>query len=319
MKRQQLYKKARQNIEKQRQNAESQQLAAMQQLMQTQPRLREIQAQIAQAGAQAAILAAGGNPAAAREKLAQQQALSAQKQQLLAQLQAGQATALPACPHCQGSGWQAGSTCSCVLNEMKRLRREEISTNGPLQLCRFESFKLERYPETFTDSGQTIPCRQLMGNILSDCVHWAQDFGPYSQSLFMYGNAGLGKTHLALSIACAVLERGFDVIYLSAAPAFSQLTQGASGGGGDELFASMLQADLLVLDDLGTEFLNAYVRGKLYELVNARMNRRPTIYTTNIYSRQVLEQRYDEKISSRLLGSCHPMRFFGEDLRLQKP
>jgi DNA replication protein DnaC len=165
------------------------------------------------------------------------------------------------------------------------------------------------------ERGVPLRPRERMAGILEDCRHWAAEFGPRSPSLYMYGYAGLGKTHLALSIAQRVLERGFDVIYVSAQRAFATIAAGEDDG---ELYETMLEADLLVLDDLGTEYLNAYLRSRLYDLVNTRMRRRPTIYTSNICSQELLEQRYDEKTASRLLGECHLMRFWGEDIRLQR-
>jgi len=198
---------------------------------------------------------------------------------------------------------------------VKRLRRRQINDAGPLMLCRFENFSLDYYPQRMENLG--FSPRATMEAILQECRDWAADFGPHSQSLYMYGDAGLGKTHLALSIASEVLDAGHDVIYVSAHSAFATVAEQRFDGGG-EFFRSMLQADLLVLDDLGTEFLDAYTRGKLYELVNTRLYRRPTIYTSNIWRTEQLEQRYDEKISSRLLGECHLMRFWGHDIRLQK-
>ena len=78
----------------------------------------------------------------------------------------------------------------------------------------------------------------------------------------------------------------------------------------------MQEADLLVLDDLGTEFVTNYTVSALYELVNTRMLRRlPTIYTTNIQKEDVLRARYTEKTASRLLGSCEVLDFYGTDQR----
>jgi DNA replication protein DnaC len=268
--------------------------------------------------AAAARLSALGRHEEARQRLEEAGGRQAEKDALMKAAGAAEADFEPGyfCPVCGDTGRVNGVVCGCVRAEMLRLRREEINRSGQLALCRFENFSLEMYPETLEENGAAVHPRDGMRAILADCRDWAGEFGPHSPSLYMFGNAGLGKTHLALSIASQVLDAGHDVIYVSAQNVFAAIA--GAWGAQEDLFGSMLDADLLVLDDLGTEFLNAYVAGKLYELVNGRMGRRPTIYTTNICSKKMLDARYDEKVTSRLLGECHLMRFWGEDIRLKK-
>ena len=78
------------------------------------------------------------------------------------------------------------------------------------------------------------------------------------------------------------------------------------------------QYDLLILDDLGTEFVTPYFITVFYSLLNNRLGAGlPTIITTNITDGALLEKRYTEKISSRL-SAFIPFRFLGEDIRPQK-
>ena len=86
----------------------------------------------------------------------------------------------------------------------------------------------------------------------------------------------------------------------------------------DDWLNACKEADLLILDDLGTEFMTQLTVSVLYELVNTRMLcRRPTIYTTNIVDQAVFEARYTEKVASRMLGNCRMFKFFGTDQRLK--
>ena len=86
----------------------------------------------------------------------------------------------------------------------------------------------------------------------------------------------------------------------------------------EEWLTACKEADLLILDDLGTEFLSAVTISALYELINTRMlTHRPTIYTTNITDQQVFITRYTEKVASRMLGNCKMFKFFGTDQRLK--
>ena len=319
MNRQKLYHTAKAIVENRRQAALLDALRRKQELYATYPQLQDLDRRITETGATAASLAAGGDRPSAAQKLEEVKQLSADKEALLASLGKGSGWLQPnyQCSLCRDTGRHNGVVCQCVDEEMRRLRREEINLSGPLTLCRFENFRLDYYPEKMEQDGSIVHPRRTMACILQDCLDWASEFGPRSQSLYMFGYSGLGKTHLALSIAAQVLDRGHDVIYVSAQSVFSSLVS-SDREVGEDLFASMLRADLLVLDDLGTENVTAYLRARLYELVNGRMGRRPTIYTSNICRPEVLEGRYDEKIASRLLGDCHLMRFWGEDIRLSE-
>ena len=87
----------------------------------------------------------------------------------------------------------------------------------------------------------------------------------------------------------------------------------------DEGLAACQEADLLILDDLGTEYISQLTISVLYELINTRMLcHRPTIYTSNIVDSSIFEARYTEKVASRILGSCQIFKFFGTDQRLKR-
>ncbi len=316
MNRQEYFRQAKITVERRQQAAETRAIHRREEIYAQIPELALLDEQKTIAGAEAARLAADGFKKEAEEKLALVHDIGKRKKLMLAQHKIAEDELQPKyhCPYCNDSGRKGDEICQCVLTEVKRMRRQHINEAGPLSLCRFENFSMEYYPEAMADS--VVNPKQAMEAIFEDCKAYAQDFGPRVGSLFMYGDAGLGKTHLALSIASEVLEKGYDVIYVSAQSAFAEITNTRFEQGGGTLFESMLEADLLVLDDLGTEYLDAYVMGRLYELINGR-TRKPTIYTTNITRQDLLYQRYTEKIASRLLGQGHLMRFWGKDIRLQ--
>ena len=82
----------------------------------------------------------------------------------------------------------------------------------------------------------------------------------------------------------------------------------------DEWLAACQEADLLILDDLGTEYITPLTISVLYELINTRMlTHRPTIYTTNITDQSVFVARYTEKVASRMAGRCNDVQVFGTD------
>ena len=222
------------------------------------------------------------------------------------------------CPECRDTGIVNGKTCTCVEEVARTLRREEINQASPLGLCKFSTFDVNRYPAA-VESELGRPTRDYMAQLLEFCRKYAEKFSSQSRNLLFMGTAGLGKTHLALAIADAVLDGGHDVLYTSSAALMTRLGREQFDRDADEEWLTACkEADLLILDDLGTEFLSAVTISALYELINTRMlTHRPTIYTTNITDQQVFITRYTEKVASRMLGNCKMFKFFGTDQRLK--
>lgn len=225
------------------------------------------------------------------------------------------------CRICQDTGVAEGKTCQCVRREMQRLRREEIEAMSSLSVTSFDTMKLDYYPNTRDpQTGRSI--RQYMAELLADLQDYAAAFDLNSENLMLTGNAGLGKTHAALAVAGAALDKGYDVIYISSPDFFSRVETLHFGsdpaGEKDALLDTVSGADLLILDDLGTEFNSSFVISTLYSLLNDRLGRRrPTILTTNITDGTLLEKLYTEKVASRI-SAFIPYRFLGEDIRLKK-
>ena len=225
------------------------------------------------------------------------------------------------CRLCEDTGIVDGRTCSCVHKVMQQLRRSEIEALSSLSISSFDTMELRYYPARM-DASLGEPVRSYMSTLLDDLRGYADEFDTTSESLMLLGNAGLGKTHAALAIAGEVLEKGFDVIYVSSPDFFSKLEAlhfGSDPAGEEEmLLRTAAGADLLILDDLGSEFNSSFLISTLYSLLNNRLGAKlPTIVTTNITDGALLEKLYTEKISSRL-SSFVPFLFMGDDIRAQK-
>ena len=268
-------------------------------------------------------LARLGAAQASAEKLAEKQAeldaIEAERQQLLVQNGFAADFLQPKyrCPICQDTGRDGSRPCRCVEQRVRALRRAELMRAAPLERSRFDNFDVSRYPDRPVPGGSTS-IRRIMENNLDYCREYADHFGPGCPSLFLTGDAGLGKTHLALAIAGVLLERGVDLLYLPSQTAFAQIEQDRRDDP-DATLGAMLDAELLILDDLGSEYLTPYLASCLYRLVDTRLvSGRPTIYTSNLQRQQTLNNRYGEKVGSRLFGECEILRFYGDDLRLSR-
>ncbi len=175
------------------------------------------------------------------------------------------------CRLCEDTGIVDGRTCSCVHKVMQQLRRREIEGLSSLSISSFDTMELRYYPARL-DASLREPIRSYMSTLLDDLRGYADEFDTTSESLMLLGNAGLGKTHAALAIAGEVLEKGFDVIYVSSPDFFSKLEAlhfGSDPAGEEEmLLRTAAGADLLILDDLGSEFNSSFLISTLYSLLN---------------------------------------------------
>ena len=285
------------------------------------PALRHAEEEVRVRGVRCALAGASG-----KDRTAAAAALAKAKQDLTALLASSGRPADALEPHftckkCQDTGTFEGHTCICVHKLMQKLRREEIESLSSLSISSFDTMELRYYPNTMDDKlGE--PVRSYMSSLLAELRAYAEEFDRSSESLMLFGNAGLGKTHAALAIAGIVLEKDFDVIYVSSPDFFSKLEAlhfGADPGGEEEtLLQTAAGADLLILDDLGTELNSSFFLSTLYSLLNNRLGAHlPTIVTTNITDGALLEKLYTEKISSRL-SAFVPCLFAGQDIRSQK-
>lgn len=213
------------------------------------------------------------------------------------------------CPLCRDTGSRGANICSCFEKLLKQTAYRELCEASPLAICSFDDFDLSYYDESR---------REFMRGIYEYCRCYAADFSSESPNICMYGGTGLGKTHLSLAIAGEVIERGFGVVYGSAPNLLSVLEREKFGRTTENSEEPLLSCDLLILDDLGAEFSTQFTVSALYNIINTRLLRRlPTILSTNL-TIEGIEQRYSERIASRLIGEYTLLKFTGKDIRQLK-
>ena len=183
----------------------------------------------------------------------------------------------------------------------------------------FDTFSTDWYPDRYDrDIGVTV--REHMETVYDICGDFAHQFGRRPANLLLFGAPGLGKTHLSAAIAREVSEKGFSVVYDTAGHVFGQFEQQkfAREEEADDHVERVLNCDLLILDDLGSEMTTAFVQSALYQIVNTRLlERRSTIISTNLTPEKI-SQRYSPQIASRIEGEYTLLPFVGEDIRKLK-
>ena len=135
------------------------------------------------------------------------------------------------------------------------------------------------------------------------------------------GPTGLGKTFLSNCIAKELLDLGKTVLYQTAPVMLDSIIK-SKFENSSELMDHILDVDLLIIDDLGTETMNNMKFTELFNIINTRLLNQnhkitKTIISTNMDLKDIFDV-YDERIGSRIVGNYYVCKFFGDDIRLRK-
>lgn len=219
------------------------------------------------------------------------------------------------CKKCEDTGFVGGYVCECRIQILKDIAKNSLASVSPSANCTFSNFNLDFYPLP-ADSATGVSPRKRMSEIFEYCKCYAEDFGTDSESLYLHGATGLGKTHLSLAIANTVAENGFRVIYDSAQNILSSLEREKfSHNNSGEREKEILDCDLLIIDDLGSEFSTQFTVAAVYNIINTRLNRsKPVIISTNL-TKNELEAKYTQRVTSRIIGGYTSLLFLGKDIR----
>lgn len=277
-------------------------------------RLCEIDNEFSKIGAELALTALSGNTEKLETLKTLSTALSHEKAEILKKFDIKDAEY--ECAVCCDTGYVKGKICDCIKTAAAAIFAEEAGLLMPLKNCTFENFDLKYYSAEGKDGENP---KKRMTAVLKLCKEYALHFDPKtSKNLLFLGDTGLGKTHLTLAIVSEVIKKGYMPIYGSAENVFTSIEKEKFEGDGKGTYDSLLNCDLLVIDDLGSEMITASSKAALYNLVNTRLlSGKPTIINTNLSMKEI-EAKYTARIASRFIGEYDWNKFLGEDIRQQK-
>jgi len=314
-----MYRKAERILESRRDNAVMEAELRSEEIRNSLPAVSAIQKQLSQIGLELSRLFfhKDNAPAKVEELRTRSKALVAERGKLLQQNGYREDAMQPhyVCSVCEDRGFISGRMCACHKQLLKELMREEVGKTAPLNKCTFENFDLSYYTQTPDESG--IVPRERAEKILEAARRYAQNFTPERKNLLFLGKTGLGKTHLSLAILNVVINRGYSVCYGTSQNICDDLQAEQFGRGDTAVYSKrqVLESDLLVLDDLGTEPENQYSLATIYNIINSRiLAGKPTIISTNYELPQLLK-KYDQRITSRVTGEYTKMQILGSDIR----
>ena len=219
------------------------------------------------------------------------------------------------CAECFGTGTKLDpvkGAIPCPCRRPDRFKKLLAAARIPRRYaeCSFESFKCA--PGTSQDNG-LLAAQRLVAEF------------PVDRGLLFMGPAGVGKTHLAVSIIKGLVGKGFGGVFCEFGSLLKEIQDSynpISKSSELKVLAPIYETDVLVLDELGATIPTDWVRDTMYQIINKRYNdRKLTIFTTN-YSdarrsdkEQVLEDRIGTRLRSRLYEMCTKVVLDGGDYR----
>ena len=233
------------------------------------------------------------------------------------------------CKICNDTGFIQGDNssilCNCIKQKLFNIEYNK-SNIGNLEKENFEKFNLNIYSDEINIEkyNSNISPRENIKNIKSICENFIKNFDNADEkNLLFTGNTGLGKTYLSNCIAKELLSKGKTVLYQTSSVMLDNIIDFKFGKSpSKDIYNSILDVDLLIIDDLGTESINNIKFSELFNIINNRLLNQhnhitKTIISTNL-SLKNLFAVYDERIVSRFVGYYNICKFFGDDIRFKK-
>lgn len=283
-------------------------------LRETEPALAETERLLAALGAKIAMTAMSGNADAVTALRERALPLEQKKQSILKKHGLADGPAY-SCPLCRDTGFVDGNPCGCLETTARAVLLEELF-GDICDMPTMDGFDLSYYPDEPDKEGR-VP-RKIMASTLRIAKEFIETF-PDRRNLLFIGGCGLGKTHLSLALAAEIALRGYRVVYGSAQNILTRAVRESMDWNGDGDYVDrLLSCDLLVMDDLGTEFSTQPGNAMLFQLIDARLQSgRSTVINTNL-GYEELERRYEPRIVSRFTGQYIRRGFLGNDIRQLK-
>lgn len=224
------------------------------------------------------------------------------------------------CKDCKDTGYIDNKKCHCFKQEIINVVYSQSNIKNILSRENFNSFSFEYYSDEDINPTTGLSSLETVRRAVTECKHFIEDFDNKPKNLFLYGNTGVGKTFLSNCVAKELLEKGYSVIYFTAFQLFDILSKGVFDRDADAIAAhqNIFDCDLLIIDDLGTEFANSFTTSQLFLCVNERLLRqKSTIISTNLNLNQTIDM-YSERTWSRISSNYTLIKLFGDDIRIMK-
>ena len=221
------------------------------------------------------------------------------------------------CPDCQDTGFRDGQPCHCFLQLATELSLADHTTVMPD--VGFEDFSLSYYSPRDIDAKTGRSAYEFAEKALSEARRFVKEFDGKFSNILLYGPPGTGKTHLSNCIGNDLKKSGHTIVYLTAYELFETMKRHAFSADGTEedAYRRLFSCDLLMIDDLGSEFVNSLTNVMLFEIINERiLTKRSTLISTNLDLAR-LNDIYTDRTFSRIWQNYTILHLTGENIRMR--
>ncbi|WP_125154188.1 ATP-binding protein [Clostridium rectalis] len=219
------------------------------------------------------------------------------------------------CTKCKDTGFIGTKKCKCFKYNLNKILYNNSELGCVLKKDNFSNFNFNFFSPQKSPQEPKSP-RKNMEEIVSKCWSFIDNFQFTEENLLFYGSSGTGKSFLSNCIAKELLDKGYMVVYRTAVDLITDLKQIRFNSDID-LEDLLINCDLLIIDDLGTEPLSEFSKSEFFNLLNRKLlKRKKMIISTNFRIEELLKT-YSERVSSRLFGNFTLHKFFGDDVRVK--
>ena len=218
------------------------------------------------------------------------------------------------CPLCQDTGYVDGKKCQCFLKLQGELLYRQSRMGAVLERENFSKFQLERFDnkEKLGQCGNKT-LREYIKEIRDYLIDYCEEDPKNNRSILFTGSTGTGKTYFLHSIAKALLDRGVSVLYFTATGLFEYFSKRMREEDTEDYIE---EVDVILIDDLGTEFSNSFTTSRFFALLNQRiLDRKTMLISTNLNFKE-LREMYSDRVVSRFMSDYEIIPLYGKDQRL---
>lgn len=223
------------------------------------------------------------------------------------------------CPDCKDTGYINGSRCHCFKQAAINLVYSQSNVNTIFSRENFDNFDINLYDDDYYNESSPDSARVCAQKAYETATNFVQNFKREGGNLMLLGQTGCGKTFLSNCIAKALLDDGVSVIYFTSYELFQIFEQQTfkKDSDAEDISNQIFDCDLLIIDDLGTEFTNSFTNSKLFHCLNERLLKNKSIIISTNLSPNELAERYSDRILSRIFSKFKFIQLIGRDIRVK--